>query len=164
MTTQRATGEITGRKVLVAFIAFFGVIAAVNFVMLRAATSTFGGVQVDSAYRVGLAFNKEIAAAAEQEARHWKVDARLARRADDALQLTVRLHDGGGLAPAGLALDARLTHPADSRRDHRFAMAEGAAGEFKGETDAPLGQWDLLIEASRGGAVLYRSKSRLTVK
>lgn len=163
MTAQAHKRPLTGTRVLIGFVAFFAVVASVNAVMLRAATSTFGGVEVDSAYRVGLSFNKEIAAAASQDARHWHVDAALTRGAD-AARIAVTLRDAAGMPPAALDLSARLIHPADARRDRRVALRQTAPGEFRGETDAAPGQWDLLIEAARSGEVLFRSRSRLTLR
>jgi nitrogen fixation protein FixH len=164
MIQARRPRQLTGIKVFLAFAAFFVVVASVNAVMLRAATSTFGGVEVDSAYRMGLSFNKETAAAARQDLRHWNVDATLVRHAGDATQIGVRIRDAAGAPPAEIALAARLIHPADARRDHRVVLHQIAGGEFKGETDATPGRWDLLIEASRAGEILFRSRSRLTLK
>ena len=50
---------------LVCLVAFFGVVAAVNAVHDPAAVSTFGGVETESSYQAGLAFSREIAAAAD---------------------------------------------------------------------------------------------------
>ena len=52
----RPPREVTGRMVLVCLVAFFAVVAGVNAVMIRAAVSTFGGVETESAYQAGLAF------------------------------------------------------------------------------------------------------------
>ena len=54
--------------VLICLVAFFAVVAGVNAVMIRAAVSTFGGVETDSAYQAGLAFAREIAAARRRSA------------------------------------------------------------------------------------------------
>ena len=156
--------KITGRAVFLALLAFFGVVTAVNAVMIRAATSTFGGVETESAYRVGLAFNRELAAVAEQDARHWTVDAELQRIAPGQAELAVRIRDAGKNPVVGLSLAGRLTHPVDARRDHRVELTAGAGGAFKGEIDADPGQWDLHIVASRDGDVVFRSKSRLTLR
>ena len=43
-----------------------------NVVMIRAAISTFGGVETAKPYQAGLAFKREIAAARAQEARHGR--------------------------------------------------------------------------------------------
>jgi nitrogen fixation protein FixH len=156
--------QLTGTKVLVAFVFFFGVVVAVNAVMLRAATSTFGGIEVASAYRAGLAFNNEIAAAARQDALQWKVDVDLARQSQDWTRLVVHLSEADGALTPGIRVSARLIHPADGRRDRRITLNETCLGEFEGTTDASPGRWDLLIEVSHDDDVVFRSRSRLTLK
>ena len=66
---------ITGRMVLAALVAFFGFVMLVNIVMVRAAITTFGGVDTPSSYQAGLAFKAEEAEAAAQAARNWTVEA-----------------------------------------------------------------------------------------
>ena len=89
-------GELTGRAVLIWFIAFFGVVFAVNGVLVQAATSTFGGVETSSSYKAGLMFEQEVARADRQGARHWQVGGKLARdRAGEAvLDITARDQKG----------------------------------------------------------------------
>lgn len=41
---------LTGRTVLLCFIAFFGVVFTANFFLVRAALTTFGGVETESSY------------------------------------------------------------------------------------------------------------------
>ena len=43
--TSAARRELTGRMVLICLVAFFAIVAGVNAVMIRAAVSTFGGVE-----------------------------------------------------------------------------------------------------------------------
>ena len=54
--------------VLICLVAFFAVVAGVNGIMIRAAVSTFGGVETGNAYQAGLAFAQEIAAVEAQDA------------------------------------------------------------------------------------------------
>jgi nitrogen fixation protein FixH len=159
-----APRQVTGTEVLLAFVAFFAVVASMNAVLLRAATSTFGGVEVANAYRAGLAFNNEITAAARQDALQWKVDIELARATSDWSSMVVKLHEADGTPASGVEVAARLVHPADGRRDHHIALYESCLGEFVGITDATPGRWDLLIEAKHAGETVFRSRSRLTLK
>jgi nitrogen fixation protein FixH len=158
-----ASPQLTGRKVLLAFVAFFAVIATMNAILLRAATSTFGGVEVASAYRTGLAFNDEIAAAARFDARQWKVNVEIARQPGERTRLIIKLNEADGSPASGLAVVAGLVHPADARRDHRVALQETSQGAFEGTTDATPGRWDLLIEAKHTDETVFRSRSRLTL-
>src|SRR5262245_30122302 len=77
---RKETGEfqVTGRMVLAALLGFFGLVAGVNAAMIYAAVSTFGGVETESSYRAGLAFAREAATVAAQDARHWSVTAKAA--------------------------------------------------------------------------------------
>src|SRR4051812_50022531 len=70
---------LTGRKVLLMLVAFFAVVIGVNVVMMRLAIQTLPGTEVDSAYSASLAYENEIVAAQDQNARKWKVDAHVER-------------------------------------------------------------------------------------
>jgi len=156
--------ELTGRTVLFCFLGFFGIIVVMNAVLIRAATTTFGGVETPSAYKVGLAFNREIAAARAQEARHWTVDAKVTRNLQGNAVLAVNVRDRDGAPPVSIALAAKIVHPADTRRDQTLAIRQVAPGSFDGAMHAEPGQWDLVIDISRDGERLFRSKSRVTLR
>lgn len=153
--------ELTGRTVFICLVAFFGVVAAANAVLIRAATSTFGGVEVDSSYKAGLQFQQELDAVRTQDALHWSVNARLERRPDGDAGLTLTVRDRAGAPLSGLTAVARLEHPADGRHDHTIAMQPAGPGVFSGVTAAEPAQWDLVIDLERDGASLFRSKSRV---
>lgn len=156
--------ELTGRAVLFWLLGFFGFVFIVNAVMVRAATSTFGGVQTASSYKAGLQFKDEIALAHRQTALHWRVDGKLTRdRAGDAV-LDVTVRDEKGAAVTGLTALARLAHPADARLDHAVALSLIGAGAFHGEVAAHPGQWELIIDLERGGERVFRSQSRVTLR
>ena len=63
---------MTGRAVWWYFVAFFGVVAAVNAVMATLAIRTHSGVVTEHPYEKGLAYNQVVAAEAQQEALGWK--------------------------------------------------------------------------------------------
>lgn len=157
--------ELKGRTVLIALIAFFAVVGGVNAVLVYAATSTFGGVEVASSYKAGLKFQDELAAVRAQDALHWQVDAKLDRRADGVAEVTVSLRQANGSPVTAVDVAARLAHPADARRDHALDMRAAGAGLFKGVSEAELtAQWDLVLDVTREGRNLFRSKSRVGLK
>jgi nitrogen fixation protein FixH len=156
--------EITGRTVLIWLLVFFGIVMAVNFVMMRAATMTFGGLETASSYQAGLAFNSERATALDQAQRHWNVTAHVARSASDEAAVSVSVRDRDGRLLKNIAMQARLIHPADARHDHGFDMQETSPGEFRGVTLAESGQWDLQIDILRADERLFRSRSRIHVE
>jgi nitrogen fixation protein FixH len=156
--------EVTGRTVLVCFIAFFGVIAAVNAVMIRFAVSTFAGTETDSAYSAGLAYNSEEAAALSQDALRWKVEGGFARNPSGEAVLTIDVKDSRQAPVSGIEVSARLAHPLNSRLDRRIALSPMPGGGFRGTTDAEPGQWALTLDITRDDARVYRSVSRLVLR
>jgi nitrogen fixation protein FixH len=155
------TKEVTGRTVLVWLVAFFGIVALVNVVMIRAAVSTFGGLETESSYQAGLAFARETADARAQNALHWRVDARLSPLRDGATDVAIDARDAEGRPLDGLAATARLVHPADQRDDRVMALRQTGPGVFRGVTPAAAGQWDLVIELARDDQRVFRSRNRV---
>lgn len=162
---SRARGErrITGRAVLIALIGFFGFVMVVNLVMVRAAITTFGGVDTPSSYRAGLAFKAEEAEAAAQAARNWDVEARIAPTAD-GVSVTLDVRDAAGKPVVGADVAARLAHPVDERRDIAVAVFETGPGVYAGRTAAEAGQWTLEVAIARAGRRLFRSRNRIAIE
>lgn len=160
-TAGRAPRPITGRTVLICFIAFFGIVFAMNFYMVRVALSSFSGVETESAYKAGLSFKNDVAAAQAQDARHWSVEASLQH--GDMPGLIVTARDAQGQALAGLTPELRLAHPTDKRRDVILQVVELTPGQFKCLTPMPEGQWDLVIGLKREMETVFRSKSRISL-
>ena len=156
--------EVTGRTVLVWLLGFFGFVFAVNGVMIKAATSTFGGVETSSSYKAGQMFEKEVARAGRQDARRWQVGGTLVRAKSGEAVLDITARDDQGAPIAGLMAKARLAHPADERLDHAIALARIGAGEFKGETGAAPGQWELIVDLYQGDERVFRSRSKVILK
>lgn len=160
----RRPREFTGRHALLWLVGFFAFVFAVNAVMVRAAISTFGGVETASSYKAGLQFEYEVAVAERQDALHWQVSGKLARNAAGDALLDVTARDAKGAPIDGLTADARLAHPADERLDHEVALHASGAGAFRGRTAAQAGQWDLVVDLYRGDKRLFRSRSRVTLR
>ncbi len=154
---------LTGRTVLVSLLAFFGVVASVNALMIRLATSTFGGVETANAYQAGLAFSREIAAAQSQNARHWRVDASVSvAQGETLIELTGS--DANGLPLANVRPVGRLAHPTDRRADRILSFDAVTSGKFQARTDALHGQWLLEVDLLRAGERLFRSRNRVFLR
>jgi nitrogen fixation protein FixH len=164
MRTQNAMRPITGRFVLIAVVSFFLVVISVNMVMMRLAIGTLPGTEVESTYGASLAYQKEIQAAHEQDARGWQVDAHVQRKADGAATLILQAKDAGGKPLAGLAFSGYLARPTDRRADQPLDVIESGEGKYRGTASgvAP-GQWDLVIEADAGGKRLFLSHNRIVL-
>jgi len=160
---QRSPRRWTGWTVLITLVVFFGVIFAVNGAMIYAALSTLTGTDTDSAYQAGLQYEQEVAEAQAQDARHWRVDAKLTpSAAGERVDLSAR--DAGGRPLAGMDAAVTFERPTDRRLDRSVALVEDAAGRFHGSAALAAGQWDLVIELTHGGAQMFRSKNRVVLK
>jgi len=154
---------LTGRTVLLWLLGFFGVVIAVNIVMVHFALSTFGGVETQSSYQAGLMFEREIGAVEAQDELHWQVSAHVAPARDGTTVLDITAKDADGRPLAGLAATARLLHPADERSDHVVALSAVAPGQFRGTTSIAPGQWDLVVELARDDKRMFRSRNRVVL-
>ena len=101
MSRTQPPKPLTGGKVFLMLVAFFGVVIAVNLVMMRFAIQTLPGTEVDSAYSASLAYEKEIATARDQSARNWKVDAHVERSGQGGATLQVEARDSFGRPMSG---------------------------------------------------------------
>ena len=144
---------LTGRKVFFLLVAFFGVVIGVNLVMMRFAIETLPGTEVDSAYSASLAYEKEIAAAREQNLRNWRIDAHVQRGPDGGATLQVEARDTNGRPMSGLKFQGRFERPADKRADQPVALAETGIGIYRG-TASPIaaGAMGSRTSGRRGGA------------
>jgi nitrogen fixation protein FixH len=164
LAKQKQARILTGRHVLQWLVAFFGIVFAVNGVLVRAAISTFGGVETLSSYRAGLQFEQEVGLVQRQDALHWQVTGKLARDSAGVAVLDVTARDAQGAPLSGLTADARLAHPADDRLDRVIAVRSVAGGVFHGAAQAQPGQWELIVELYRGDQRVFRSRSRVSLR
>ncbi len=165
MTTKTNSARpITGRFVLITTVCFFSVVIGVNLLMARLAIATLPGTEVDSAYSASLAYEKEIQAAHEQNARGWKVGVHLERQPDGNATLILDARDSGGAPLTGLVFSGQLERPTDRRADRPLHVVEDSRGSYRGtaQSVAP-GQWDLVIQADGEGKRLFLSHNRIVL-
>jgi nitrogen fixation protein FixH len=162
MSKSQAPNPLTGRKVLFMLVAFFGVVIGVNLVMMRFAIQTLPGTEVDSAYSASLAYEKQITAARDQNARNWKVDAHVERIGQGGATLQIEARDSSGRPMSGLKFQGRFERPTDRRADLPVVLAEVGIGIYRGSALAIApGQWDLVLEGVAAGQRLFLSKNRV---
>lgn len=157
--------QLKGWHVLAMLLTFFGVVMGVNFTMMRFAYSTFSGVERASAYQDGLKYNEEIAAARQQDALGWAVDARVQRSGEGVAQVAVSAKDAAGVELSNLGGLIVLERPADRREDRRGDLVLTGAGRYAATLDdvAP-GQWDVVVEFKRGAERAFLSRTRVVLK
>lgn len=159
-----APRPITGRTVFFACLAFFGLIAAMNVVLVWTALASFPGVEVDSSYKAGQQFPAEQLAAHAQAERHWQVGATAGRTGDDAVEVVVAVRDKDGHPVAGLGGEVTLRRPSNAALDRRIALTETEPGRYAGTTpEAAGGIYDLVLALDDAGGVKFRSVNRIVV-
>jgi nitrogen fixation protein FixH len=156
--------RVTGRLVLVCFLAFFAVVAGVNATMMTLALRSMPGVDVKSAFESSQTFNREIERARAQAARGWTSTVDLAR--DGAsVSVAIRFADRAGAPVTGLDLAARLAHPSSRQADVALSFVETAPGLYRAEVPGlAAGARDLVLDATRAGERVFATRSRLVVK
>jgi nitrogen fixation protein FixH len=153
---------LTGRLVLIMLLGFFGIVFGVNFTLMELAIATLPGTEVDSAYTASLGYEKEIAAAHDQTARKWKVEAHIERDGSGGATLQVEVRDGSGQPMTGLKFQGTLERPTDKRADLAVSLAEVGIGIYRGSAPAIApGQWDLVLEGDSAGRRMFMSKNRV---
>jgi len=165
MSQQHHAKPLTGRAVLLWLLAFFGIDLAVNGLLAKLAIDTLPGTEVASSYSASLAYNSEIKAAHDQDARGWRVVGHVERSQSGRASVEVEVRDGNGATVTGMAFSARLERPTDKRADRFIMLRESAGGVYRGVADdVPPGQWDLVLEGERDAHRLYLSKNRLVLR
>jgi nitrogen fixation protein FixH len=154
---------LSGRRVLAIFLAFFGIIFAVNGVFLYWAVSTYSGVVTAGSYRQGLYYNERIAAADRQELLGWS-DELQAVPLEGSLML--KLTDRAGNPVSGLNISGTIGRAATIRYDERLQGVEVVPGTYRiavGPLDA--GSWIVDLQAAaqsnKADVAVFRLRRRL---
>lgn len=150
---------ITGRHVLIAMTAFFGVIVAVNMTMAVFASRSWTGLEVKNSYVASQDYNAKLAIADRQRARGWQ--SRLMREGN-VLKLTVATSSGH--AVGGAKIEARLRRPVQESDDRVLVFQETAPGAYRALAPPRSGSWDVDVLVYSKGEEPYRQVFRIFVK
>lgn len=161
MMAASSPRQITGRHVLFGLLAFFGLVTVANAFMIYWAVGTFSGMETDNAYKIGVAYNERISAAAEQNALGWRESVSFDTQSEN---LVVTLTDKDGRGVDGLAVTAKIGRPATDVFDRSVDLAGEGGGKYTARLEGlGSGAWATQIAALEGadGSVIYRSRARL---
>lgn len=173
MTMPReADGQfrITGRHVLFAMLAFFGVVIAVNLTFVHLALSTWTGLTDHDSYRTGVSWNDTLRRDAEQRALGWAVDVDTRALPDEEvagwrLTVTLTVRDRDGNLVRGLAVTGEARHPIVEADDRSIDLVATADGVYAGTVLLPgAGDWGLKLTAAGAGVPGYRIDAVATVR
>ena len=135
----------TGRKAALIIVAFFGVIIAVNGLMLTLAVSSFGGLVVGNSYVASQNFNADIAAARAQPIRGWTLDLRT-----DAQTVSLVVRDADGSVLRNLDIVLTLARPTHERDTVTVPMREDLPGRYQGAVVLAPGRWIATVATADG--------------
>ena len=162
MNTQPAGFILRGHHVLMAMLAFFAAIIAVNVSFAVIAVRSFPGEDVRRSYLQGLNYNETIAERRAQAALGWRADAALSGSADDAV-VVVNLSTRDGAPLDGATLSGELRWPADARRDHELTFTRQGDGRYLARVGAlQTGRWRLRASAAGASGASLDFESELT--
>ncbi|MEE4349965.1 MAG: FixH family protein [Pacificimonas sp.] len=142
-TAPAAKGRtLTGRRVALIFVAFFGSVIAVNMFMAFMASGTFGGTVVDNSYVASQRYNDWLAEARADEALGWQVEHR-----HDGERLVIRASSAGQVL-SGVHIEAEARPPVGTEAAHPLTFSPLGDGSFA----APLapGRWQVRMTITDG--------------
>jgi len=148
--------ELTGRKMLLIFVAFFGVVIGVNLIMAYQAVSTFPGLEVSSSYADSQDFNIRRDA---QEALGWTASVSVDV---DAGILTLGFVDRDGALVVPAEFQALLTRPTNQTEDQVLDLTPGTVS-YTAPVDISPGRWRLRLTAIAEDGTDYRRNVTFTL-
>jgi len=157
-TPETHPKPFTGRHMLFAMLAFFGVVIAVNLTMAMLASKSWTGLVVKNSYVASQAFNRELEQAKLQHARGWTGAISYTQGAIE-LKLTDS-HDAPVVLRDVMVLVGR---PAFEQLDHRLPMQDFGNGVYRVDDALTAGVWQVSIRG-KSTAGDYRLDTRLTIK
>ncbi len=154
--------QITGRMVLFGFIAFFGVIAAVNGVFMYMAINTWPGLTTEDAYKKGLNYNATLADGERQAALGWRSSVDLTSQG----RVVVLMHGPDGIPVGDLSVNVEFARPVGELGTESVSLREEAAGKYVGAFDVTSeGRWKAEVTANNAsGETKYRMIHELMLR
>jgi len=148
----------TGRHMLFAMLAFFGVIIVVNLTLAVFANKSWTGLVVKNSYVASQVFNRELEQARIQAARGWTGS--ITYR-DGSIVLS--LVDKAGQPVLLDTSIVQIGRPAFEQVDHQVAMLHQGNGIYHANDMLKPGIWQISVRgtSSRGD---YRLDTRLIIK
>jgi nitrogen fixation protein FixH len=118
----------------------------------------------DHPFEDGRTYNREVAAAATQEALGWTADPEAPSRANSPSPVALGIKDRAGAPVSGLSVELRVWRPVGAAPDIRTRLDEIGPGRYAAELALPQpGQWQFDFVARRG-AQEYVLGRRIIVK
>jgi nitrogen fixation protein FixH len=140
----RSEWQVTGRFVFGLFVAFFGVIIAVNATMAVFASRSWTGLVVENGYVASQHFNSDLALLRQQEKLGWTEHL---ETDSGVLVLEYKRRDGSPIS--GLAVTASITRPIGDREDRTITLIETRPGHYESSDRLHSGRWIVDVTARK---------------
>jgi nitrogen fixation protein FixH len=158
MSMASVERELKGHHVLAMFIAFFGVIFGVNFLMAYLAESTWSGLVVENGYVASQNFNNDLAKAKAQEALGWNVSF-----AYDKDSVKISFADAKGAKIETLNLTGKLQRTVTDKEDQVLTFAWMGSGLYSAPARLKPGLWEVEVDGKGDGVADYHKIFRFVV-
>jgi len=151
--------RLTGKHVLAMLIAFFGIIFAVNGVLVYLAQTSWTGLMKGNGYEASIKYNKEAEKARKMLAKGWRTQILVPRDG----RVMIELKDKAGQPLSGLVAKVKIGRPVGERDDREFAFRDNGAGRYVIPEPLKPGAWKLWAEFFRGGELVWRTSAKFVV-
>lgn len=142
-----------------AFVAFFGVVLVANVTMIVIAFWSWTGLETDSNWRSGLAYNRGLEAERAQMALGWDAAFDVQQRNERSATIALTLEDRHGNLIKNAHVEARFVRPTHDGYDFSAAVPRHHGGTYRADVTLPLaGQWVVRVAATSGGDTYLLSK------
>ena len=133
------------------FVGFFGLVFAVNAVMIGIALSTWTGLETRDHYRKGVAYNEVIDKQAAQQARGWQAALSWTALEETRGEIAVTLHDRNGDPITGAGVVVELRRPTQASLDRLVPLVARGDGRYVARETLPAaGNWDARLVIRNG--------------
>ena len=157
--------RITGRHVLFALLAFFGVVITTNTVFVILALDSWTGVSTQDAYQRGLAYNEVLRAAATQRDLGWTGEVEFESLRDGRGRLEATFADRNGNPVEHLTVRGVVRRPTHEGHDREIALDRSGSGRYTADLTLPLrGQWDVRLHAQGRDGKRFVIEDRIWLK
>jgi nitrogen fixation protein FixH len=154
--SERKPFTLNGWHVLGAFVAFFGLIFAVNGAFMYQAIHTFPGQTVDNPYEAGIEYNHTLAQKAAEAELGWKAEV---VKDDAAIRLMVV--DSAGRPVPDLTVTGKMERPATEQGRRMIQLKEVSPGSYQVAVSGMTGAWDLSATARDKAGHVFEAQRRL---
>ncbi|MBL4612183.1 MAG: FixH family protein [Emcibacter sp.] len=164
---EKPVKKFTGKKALMWIVGFFLIIFAVNAIVASIAVGTWGGLETKDAYRKGLYYNDEIAAAEEQKKSGWKIFLRhsprsLIKGSQDARLDVEIIWPESDLPPAQVI--AVISRAVTNAYDQKITLTKTGNNIFTAPLSLPMaGQWNVSVLVKRPNNTIYQLKEKIFI-